>query len=77
MFIRDRAAADLADINARGVVVQADRPVEWQRLQQHAAALGIDLMLLDGDSLADGYRISTYPVVIVSPQRATAMSDQR
>jgi integrating conjugative element protein (TIGR03765 family) len=66
----DQAAPGLADIGARGVVVQADRLVAWRRLQQQAADRGIDLMLLDGDALADGYGISTYPIVIVSPQQA-------
>ena len=66
----DQAAPGLGDIGARGVVVQADRLAAWRRLQRQAADRGIDLMLLDGDALADGYGISTYPVVIVSPQQA-------
>jgi integrating conjugative element protein (TIGR03765 family) len=66
----NEAADGLADIGARGVVVQADRLAHWHQLKQYAADHGIDLMLLEGESLADGYGISTYPVVIVSPQLA-------
>ena len=65
-----RATDGLADIGARGVVVQAARQDEWQVLQQNAKGIGIDLMLLSGDSLAEGYKIDTYPVVIVSPELA-------
>jgi integrating conjugative element protein (TIGR03765 family) len=65
-----RAAEGLADIGARGVVVQAADAIEWQSLQQNAKARGIDLILLAGDSLADGYQIDTYPMVIVSPALA-------
>lgn len=65
----ERAAGELVELGARGVVVQADQLAAWRRLQQQAANRGIHLMLLDGDALAEGYGIRTYPVVIVSPQQ--------
>ena len=64
------AAQGLADMGARGVVVQAERRSDWLSLQQQAKRLGIDLMLLPGESLAAGYDIDTYPIVIVSPALA-------
>lgn len=64
------AAQGLAEIGARGVVVQAERRSDWLTLQQQAKQLGIDLMLLSGASLAAGYDIDTYPIVIVSPALA-------
>ena len=64
------AAPGLAEIGARGVVVQAERRSDWLTLQQQAKRLGIDLMLLSGASLAAGYDIDTYPIVIVSPALA-------
>ncbi len=71
-----KAAEGLAEIGARGVVVQADKQHEWQSLQGQANAMGIDLMLLAGDSLAQGYQIDTYPVVIVSPELAREGLDE-
>lgn len=65
-----RAAGGLADIGARGVVVQANRLDHWRELQQQARTIGIDLMLMEGDSLAQGYGIRTYPVVLMSPELA-------
>ena len=65
-----RAAEDLAAMGARGVVVQAAGRGDWQALQTRARAAGIDLMLLHGDSLALGYGIRSYPVVLVSPEQA-------
>ena len=65
-----QAAPVLAELGARGVVVQADRLAEWLRLKRDAADFGIEVMLLDGDALAEGYGINTYPVVIVGPQQA-------
>ena len=64
------AAAGLADIGARGVVVQANRLDHWRALQQQARTIGIELMLMQGDSLAQGYGIRTYPVVLMSPALA-------
>lgn len=68
----EEAAPGLARLGARGVVVQAERRHDWQALQQRARQLGIELMLLPGDSLAAGYQLETYPVVIVSPAQAGA-----
>jgi len=65
-----RAATGLADIGARGVVVQANRRDHWHALQLQAQSAGLDLMLLEGDSLAQGYDISTYPTVLMSPELA-------
>ena len=67
-----RAAQGLADIGARGLVVQANHVESWRELQHRARDIGIDLMLLDGDSLAQGYSIRTYPVVLMSPELAGA-----
>lgn len=67
-----RSANGLAQIGARGVVVQASRLGDWRALHKQAQNLGIDLMLLAGDSLAEGYQIDTYPVVIVSPELVQA-----
>ena len=71
-----KAAVGLAEIGARGVVVQADKQHEWQSLQGQASAMGIDLILLAGDSLAQGYEIDTYPMVIVSPELAREGLDE-
>lgn len=68
----EEAAPGLARLGARGVVVQAERRDDWQALQQRARQWGIELMLLPGDSLAAGYQLETYPVVIVSPAQAGA-----
>lgn len=65
-----RAAKGLAAMGARGVVVQAARHSDWLALKTQAREAGIDLMLLHGDSLALGYGIRTYPVVLVSPEQA-------
>lgn len=61
------AAQGLVDIGARGIVVQAGNKPDWLDLQSRARDSGIDLMLLEGDSLAQGYGITTYPVVLVDP----------
>lgn len=65
-----RAAQGLADIGARGLVVQANHVASWRELQRRARDIGIDVMLLDGDSLAQGYGIRTYPMVLMSPELA-------
>jgi len=65
-----RAAQGLAEIGARGLVVQANQLANWKELQNRARDIGIDLMLLDGDSLAQGYGIRTYPMVLMSPALA-------
>ncbi len=67
-----RAAQGLADIGARGLVVQADQLAPWKALQTRARDIGIDLMLLEGDSLAQGYGLTTYPTVLVNPALAQA-----
>lgn len=64
------AADGLTDIGARGVVVQASRLDHWRALQQQARSIGIDLMLMQGDALASGYGIRTYPMVLMSPELA-------
>lgn len=61
-----QAAQGLADIGARGLVVQASDLVAWRALKRRAHATGIDLMLLEGDALAQGYGISTYPTVLLA-----------
>ena len=65
-----RAAEGLSDLGARGIVVQAIQKSAWRDLQQRARGAGIDLMLLDGDAIAQGYGISTYPTVLLSPELA-------
>ena len=64
----DRAADGLIEIGARGMVVEASRLTDWQTLKEKARNAGIDLMLLEGDALAEGYGISTYPIVLMSPE---------
>ncbi len=66
----EQAADELASLGADGVVVQASNVDNWLSLYEQARDLGIDLILLNGDSLAWGYRIETYPMVIVSPEQA-------
>lgn len=65
-----RAAQGLADIGARGIVVQVNHLAAWREFQHRARDIGIDLMLLSGDSLAQGYGIHTYPTVLMSPALA-------
>lgn len=65
-----RAVEGLADIGARGIVVQASDRSAWRDLHSRARKAGIDLMLLDGDAIAAGYGISTYPSVLMSPALA-------
>lgn len=72
----DQAAEELAQMGARGVVVQATIARDWQALQRQAQNRGIDLILLPGDALAEGYRIDTYPMVIVSPEAAGQGADE-
>ena len=71
-----RAAEGLADLGARGLVVQADNRTAWQALKARAQDVGIDLMLLAGDSLAEGYGIDTYPMVLMSPALAGQGTDE-
>lgn len=61
------AAQGLVDIGARGIVVQAPSTSTWLDLQGKARAAGIDLMLLEGASIARGYGITTYPIVLMGP----------
>lgn len=65
-----RAAQGLSEMGARGIVVQASDRSAWRALQRRAREAGIDLMLLEGDAIARGYGISTYPTVLVNPQLA-------
>jgi integrating conjugative element protein (TIGR03765 family) len=71
-----RAAQGLSDIGARGIVVQATQRSAWRALQQRARTVGIDLMLLEGDAIAQGYGISTYPTVLMSPDQARGGSHE-
>ena len=65
-----QAAQGLSDIGAKGIVVQASERSAWRDLHSRARKAGIDLMLLDGNSIAQGYGIRTYPTVLVSPELA-------
>jgi integrating conjugative element protein (TIGR03765 family) len=65
-----QAADGLIELGARGIVVQAANKSDWLDLQHKARQAGIDLMLLEGDSLAQGYGITTYPVVLIDPTLA-------
>ena len=65
-----QAVEGLSDIGARGIVVQAAQRPAWRDLQSRAHKAGIELMLLDGDAIAAGYGISTYPIVLMSPALA-------
>ena len=65
-----QAADGLVDIGAQGIVVQASNKSDWLDLQHKARQAGIDLMLLEGDSLAQGYGITSYPVVLIHPKTA-------
>jgi integrating conjugative element protein (TIGR03765 family) len=71
-----QAADGLVDIGARGIVVQASNKADWLDLQDRARDVGIDLMLLEGDSLAQGYGITTYPVVLLDPKMAGEGADE-
>lgn len=64
------AARGLAGIGAKGIVVQAPDKTAWLDLKERARAAGIDLILLEGDSIAEGYGINSYPVVFVGPELA-------
>ena len=74
-WFRD-AAPGLANIGARGIVIEAASKSAWLDLKASAAAAGIDLLLMEGDSLAQGYNISTYPMVFVSPEVAGQGADE-
>lgn len=65
-----QAAGGLVELGARGIVVQADYLSDWLELKNGSRDAGIDLMLLEGDSLAQGYGITTYPVVLLDPALA-------
>tara|TARA_R110002110_G_scaffold415854_1_gene658290 strand:+ start:24892 stop:25437 length:546 start_codon:yes stop_codon:yes gene_type:complete len=65
-----QAADGLVEIGARGIVVQASNQSDWLDLQHKARQAGIDLMLLEGDALAQGYGITTYPVILIDPKTA-------
>jgi len=65
-----QAAGGLIELGARGIVVQANNQSDWLDLQNKARQAGIDLMLLEGDALAQGYGITTYPVVLIDPKTA-------
>ena len=72
-----RQAADgLVDIGARGIVVQASSKSAWLDLQGRAQAAGIDLILLQGDAIARGYGINTYPTVLMGPAPAGEGADE-
>ena len=71
-----KAAAGLASMNARGIIVQANNAADWRRFEQMASDNGTPVMLLDGDSLAEGYQIKTYPMVLVSPALAEDYSSE-
>lgn len=64
------AAPGLVGLGARGIVVQAPSKSAWLELKERAGAAGIDLMLMEGDSFARGYRIRTYPMVFVGSELA-------
>lgn len=61
------AADEISEIKARGIVVQAESLAAWRQLRDLAATQGIPLMLLEGDSLAQGYAITSYPILLVPP----------
>lgn len=58
------AATVLVGLNAVGFVVQADNRKDWLQLERFASDHGIRLSLLNGDSLARKYGLTTYPSVI-------------
>jgi integrating conjugative element protein (TIGR03765 family) len=64
------AAEGLVAIGAKGIVVQATDKIAWLDLKERARATGIDLILLEGDSIAEGYGVDSYPVVFVGPELA-------
>ncbi|PLW67778.1 DUF2859 domain-containing protein [Pseudohalioglobus lutimaris] len=64
------AAPGLESLGARGIVIEASNKSDWIDLKDSAAAAGIDLMLMEGDSLAQGYGVRFYPVVLVGPDVA-------
>lgn len=64
------AAPGLESLGARGIVIEASSKSDWSGLKESAAAVGIDLMLMEGDSLAQGYGVRTYPIVFVGTDMA-------
>ncbi|MEM8662448.1 MAG: DUF2859 domain-containing protein [Pseudomonadota bacterium] len=63
-----RVARGLAEYNAIGLVVQADNLRAWESFRDEAAAIGIELQLMEDAVIASGYGIATYPVVMASPE---------
>jgi len=61
----NEALDTLVQMRARGIVVEASDRDAWRSLQAEAAARGIRLSLLNGDSLASVYAFTTYPAVFV------------
>jgi integrating conjugative element protein (TIGR03765 family) len=70
------AALGLVDVGARGIVVQASTKAAWIDLQNRAREAGLDLMLLAGDSIARGYGISSYPIVLMDPRLVKAVAHE-
>lgn len=66
----NRNADWLISHGAKGVVVQAPNVDDWLTLYTQGRKLGIDLLLMPDDALARGYKIDTYPILIVSPELA-------
>ena len=69
-------AAVLATLGARGLVVEAASKSDWLYLKDKAEVVGIDLLLMEGDSLAQGYGIRTYPLLLVGPELAGKGADE-
>lgn len=60
----ERRIDRLAELGARGWVVQADNTQAWDLLQRRAAQHGVELQLMPDAVIAEGYDVVSYPVVI-------------
>ncbi|MEO0436598.1 MAG: DUF2859 domain-containing protein [Pseudomonadota bacterium] len=61
------SAAKLARLGAQGVVIQAANQRQWQAFRSEARTVGLAVHLVDDSAIADGYGVSTYPVLLADP----------
>jgi len=63
----ERSAASLVKLGAQGVVVQAAHQDQWQAFKEEARAKGITVRIIRDSAIAEGYGVSTYPIVLADP----------
>ncbi|MEM8500675.1 MAG: integrating conjugative element protein [Pseudomonadota bacterium] len=61
----EREAAHLGRLGAVGVVIALESEGEWSRIQRIARQHRLIVHTVDGDAIAEAYRIDTYPTLIV------------